>query len=488
MEYPWETVIRRSIFWSENLVLFAGLMWRLWVTLCEKAPLHPDQIFQTLEPSMGILHGSFIRAWEWVEGIRSWSIPAIYALPIRIAEKYFSDLPGHNWFIPRLFTFFLGTAALFLWVKWMRKQPLKPIQRLFWIVVLLISPALVEGFGATLSDTLLLHFGWIWIALYLEKLHQGKNPTGLWFRAGFFLAALLWLRIQAAPWVLGIGCGVIWRNHPFWKHRILPFIGGGIIAVAASGVLDKITWGFWFHSSIHNLKRNLLDGVASFYGEHSPWFYLATGIEALGIFVIPLGILGLFKALRKNPRPELRSLALATLLMIGTHLCIAHKEERFIWICFPALVFFAAQISSYIHEVYGERFSFKLSWAAVVIVSFSIAWPLYQHYRKDRYQRSFYTFDLPLQIKSDPIFIQQKCIYLIGHSFTGTYGTLLLENPHHLRTWQPEKGQPRPQENCTNTLVKKDWLEEIKNKFDWPNEYNVKPMGEDAYTVWLQIK
>src|SRR5262249_42066810 len=43
-----------------------------------KPALHPDEIFQYLEPAWWHLHGVGWKSWEWRDGVRSWVLPSYH--------------------------------------------------------------------------------------------------------------------------------------------------------------------------------------------------------------------------------------------------------------------------------------------------------------------------------------------------------------------------------------------------------------------------
>src|SRR5690349_15646977 len=48
--------------------------------------IHPDEIFQYLEPAWRILGHDGIVSWEWHYGMRSWLLPSLMALPAGLGD------------------------------------------------------------------------------------------------------------------------------------------------------------------------------------------------------------------------------------------------------------------------------------------------------------------------------------------------------------------------------------------------------------------
>ena len=49
------------------------------VAVAQLGRLHPDEVFQTLEPANYRAFGYGILAWEWQAGLRNWAVPGLFA-------------------------------------------------------------------------------------------------------------------------------------------------------------------------------------------------------------------------------------------------------------------------------------------------------------------------------------------------------------------------------------------------------------------------
>ena len=47
--------------------------------------LHPDEVYQSLEPAFFRVHGYGVLAWEWHQGLRNWAVPLVLAGLFRVA-------------------------------------------------------------------------------------------------------------------------------------------------------------------------------------------------------------------------------------------------------------------------------------------------------------------------------------------------------------------------------------------------------------------
>jgi hypothetical protein len=50
--------------------------------------LHPDEVFQFLEPALHKAYGYGILAWEWQTGLRNWSAPLLFSWLFRAGDQF----------------------------------------------------------------------------------------------------------------------------------------------------------------------------------------------------------------------------------------------------------------------------------------------------------------------------------------------------------------------------------------------------------------
>jgi hypothetical protein len=110
------------------------------------------------------------------------------------------------------------------------------------------------------------------------------------------------------------------------------------------GYLDHVAWadapgarfGGWFHSAFTYVQFNVIEGNAANWGT-SPWpYYFTTLWRAAPIAMLLLAGLSL-AAVRRAP-----GLWIATVLFVGLHVLVPHKELRFIIPAIPLLCALAA--------------------------------------------------------------------------------------------------------------------------------------------------
>jgi phosphatidylinositol glycan class B len=139
------------------------------------------------------------------------------------------------------------------------------------------------------------------------------------------LALVAAMRMQLAPAAGICFLYAVWRLP--WRQR-LEAAGIAMAVVLAVGMLDAVTWSYPFQSFVENIRANIIEGKSHHFGV-APWYAYFPAYAhlwgPLGIIVLGLAALGATRA---------RLYAATALIVVLTHLPIAHKEYRFLY---PAL-------------------------------------------------------------------------------------------------------------------------------------------------------
>ncbi len=96
------------------------------------------------------------------------------------------------------------------------------------------------------------------------------------------------------------------------------------------GLLDRLTWGTWFHSAAAYWRYNWVQGKGALFGASPAGYYLRvlwTSMPAVTLVLGPAVLLGLARA---------PALGAAIALFLAVHSAIPHKELRFILPVLPA--------------------------------------------------------------------------------------------------------------------------------------------------------
>lgn len=304
-----------------------GLIARV-VAFALRPSLHPDEIFQYVEPAWLRLHGYGWPAWEWGVGLRSWVLPgyhgawmaALERLGVREGARQVAFLQLH-WAVLSLAVVpaaFRAAAAL-----------AGERAGLVAAAICALLPELLWFAPHTLTElpaALLATWG---LAFHFEG-RRASPPDELRcaVRAGALLSFAVCLRLPDAPLALVPVLDLALRRR---------FAALGALAAAALGpvaffgAVDWLTWGRPFHSARAFLAYNLVEGRAREHG-------VAPALEYLAIFwdrtsgAIALALLFALWALRAS-WPAL----LPAILLVAALSTQPHKEERFALAAWPLL-------------------------------------------------------------------------------------------------------------------------------------------------------
>ncbi|MBL8571905.1 MAG: hypothetical protein JNK84_22760 [Phreatobacter sp.] len=304
--------------WAIATVFLAAWIARTAVVLILPNVHHPDEVFQSLEQAHRIVFGYGFVPWEFEHAVRSWLLPGFIAGLMR-ASRFLGE--GPQIYLPVVGSALgaIGATAVtcvFLWAH-----------RLFGLRLALaaaavpaFAPELVFFGGKALTEVVGGHL--LVIALYLAFPGRVVENRGRLVLAGILAALAVAVRLQIAPAVALVGLFALIR----WPlHRAIWLAVGAALAVAFAGALDWVTWGTPFLSYWHNFTYNLTYGVSSHFGEH-PWFdYPAQLLVVWGGALVAILV---FAAIGARFLPLAAGIAL---VVLATHLPIAHKELRFLY-------------------------------------------------------------------------------------------------------------------------------------------------------------
>ncbi|MBK7862980.1 MAG: mannosyltransferase [Archangiaceae bacterium] len=296
--------------------------------------LHPDEVYQYLEPANWRAFGYGILAWEWQlpnGGLRNWAIPGVLALLLKGCAAVGIDDPWKRRAVLELPQ--LGLNLWMLWAGWQLALRRVPPELARWAVPLLglYMPVLTFA-GRTLGESFSAAFLVVGLEL-LDRAGSGDAPdrevVGVRRRAALLGGAVLGLSVVArygsAAAVVG---AMVWLLA---RRRFRDFAlaaAGGVIVAAGLGALDWATWGAPFHSLRAYLDFNVFSGKAAQQFGSDPFTVYLPYVAMLA----PWAWAGFFK------RPS--GVFIAAGLTYLAAICVTgHKEPRFIY---PALVVLSA--------------------------------------------------------------------------------------------------------------------------------------------------
>jgi len=301
------------------LILAAGL--RIWIANFQPNLIWADEIYQVVEPAHRLVYGTGLTAWEYVVGMRSWLFPGVIACVLWLGHL-FGSAPAFKLIPVQLFMVLCSLIPVAVAYRW--GERLDGVR----------GGVIVGGFVAVWVD--LLYFAShplsdviaadvLMAALYAAlPLTTSPGPRRLLI-AGVLLGLTFVLRLQLGPALLVAAIFACGRNLRSWGAVVL----GGIMVLAAAGLLDWMTLGTPFRSIWLNLWLNIAKGVSSDYGT-APWAYFVIA-PILFWGLIPAIAVAVQFAVGSRRFPALFAVVITIFL---TQSLIGHKEWRFI---FPAL-------------------------------------------------------------------------------------------------------------------------------------------------------
>lgn len=365
MKVPWREVFAAAAVAAVHAVVLLGR-------------LHPDELYQAIEPGLSRAFGYGILAWEWQTGLRNWAVPGLISWILRLCAALNVTDPWAQRAVIEVPQFFLHAAMLAAVWRFSARRVGPTLARWCLWLVALYGPLVFFG-GRTMSESLSVAF----LVWGLERLDDeraapaqallggallGLGEVARYGSAAVIVPAMLWLLLTRRWRAFGLAAA------------------GGLAVGAALGALDRLTWGDWFHSFRVYVDFNLLSGQAVAAFGALPWY---TYLQRL--FLPPFALLG-FVAWRRLREQRAWLFAVTG---VGYALAISatpHKEARFLY---PTLILltvaaapaFVKWASGVLRPVVGPRWPRDVARLAVLSGALFFVLPTpYDADRQDSFQ------------------------------------------------------------------------------------------------------
>lgn len=176
----------------------------------------------------------------------------------------------------------------------------------------------------------------------LLLLKMDKNPSekkvSIVIAIGLLLGFSLYLRIQIAFALIGLGLWILLKQKWVWKNYVQIIIAG-LFAIGICLIVDRWFYGNWVLTPFNYYKVNIIQHKAAEFGV-SPWWYYITSFLTTAVPPISIVLLCFFCiGIAKIPMHLLSAILITFLL---GHFFIGHKELRFIFPIIYAFIFFVA--------------------------------------------------------------------------------------------------------------------------------------------------
>jgi len=289
---------------------------------------HADEVWQYLEPAYYLAFDRWIIAWEYRDGIRTWLIPILLALPMKLGGAIAPDSGLHLLLTKLLLVLLSLSIVACSTALGLRISRLHGLMAGF---VTAIWAELVYYGPRAMSEPVSLAL--FFPAALLLTMPREKRTARLYLLAGFLLGLCFCARFQFAPALAVLAlwtCGARWRA---WGWLVL----GGLLGLGLDALVDLAVGEHpplrWIYE---NFRVNLIENKSASYGVE-PWYWYLAQIAnywrlAL-LAILPLMVLG------ARRYPVLMAVAVVNLL---AHSAIPHKEDRFVLLSTGLMVFLAA--------------------------------------------------------------------------------------------------------------------------------------------------
>jgi GPI mannosyltransferase 3 len=308
------------------LALFVGLMARLWGAL-DDGIYWPDEIYQSLEVAHAQVYGYGLIPWEFVDGARNWSLPAVATVLLRLGALFGLDAPPGYIRLVKVVFALLGVAAA-LGVFRLARAFAAPR----WAAVAsaaaysLAAPVIYFSPRAMAENAAAAPVVW-GLALLLEEERPAFRRILL---GGSLLGLAVLFRLQVAAVALGLILFLVLNR----RWTILgPLLATLAVWALVYGGLDAFSWhrlptarfGGWFHSVFVYVQFNIVEGRGAHWGTSAWTYYFRVLFTSMAPLAVTLG-LGLFACLWRRSW----SLPLLVGFFLAIHLATPHKEYRFL--------------------------------------------------------------------------------------------------------------------------------------------------------------
>jgi GPI mannosyltransferase 3 len=301
-------------------LLFLAFLLRVFVALHSPNLYYPDEIFQSQEIGHKLAFGNGVIAWEWRDGIRSYVVPFVLSILMRLTAGMGAGSSGYLAAIA-IATSALSLAVVWFCFEWARRATndvaglIAGVSAAIWFLVLFFSP---KTFTEVLATDFLLP------GILIGAASKDVSRKQLLF-SGLLLGTAAALRLQFAPVVLFVAAWICWPNL---RERLPVLAGAILLPILIFGMVDAFTLGYPFASFVRYFWVNVGEGKSKQFGTE-PWSFF---VKKLVLYCWPF-LVPAFFGLRRSPL-----LGWVLLILVGSHSLLAHKEFRFIYAAIPLII------------------------------------------------------------------------------------------------------------------------------------------------------
>ena len=307
------------------------------IAVLQLGRLHPDEVYQALEPAHFLVFGKGWISWEWEQGLRNWALPGAFSYLLEACRALGIKDPQLRRAVLELPQYALHAASLVAVYRLIRRRAGEAVHEawlLFGVALIALYAPVLHYAGRTLSESISTSF----LLWGLERADARGLRTRDYVLAGGLVGLAVVVRYGSA--VIAIAALLYLVATRRRRDALYVALGGAVVAVLL-GALDAASWGEPFHSLRAYLGYNVFSGkAAKAFGKEPASFYGWWLLKAPPLWFWPAAALGIFHASKRRAIASglLVACALGYLLAIFV---TPHKEERFLY---PALVLLLAGV------------------------------------------------------------------------------------------------------------------------------------------------
>ncbi|XP_020836943.1 GPI alpha-1,2-mannosyltransferase 3 [Phascolarctos cinereus] len=290
----------------------------------------PDEYWQSLEVAHHMVFNYGYLTWEWVEGLRGYSYPLIFASIYKILYLFAKDSVQLLIWVPRLAQALLSAVADVKLYSLMRQLENQEVAK--WVFFCQLC-SWFTWYCCTRTLTNTMETVLTIFALFYYPLEGSKSVNSFMYSSLVALAFII-RPTAVIPWVPLLFIH-FWQEQKKLDLVLQHFIPVGLVTLGFSLIIDRIFFGQWTFVQLNFLKFNVLKNLGKFYGSH-PWhWYVCQGVPVILGPHLPFFIHGCFLTPRRY-----RILLVAVVWTVLVYSLLSHKEFRFIYPILPFCMVF----------------------------------------------------------------------------------------------------------------------------------------------------
>ena len=354
-------------------LFFTALIFRTYAAFTSIAQIYPDEIFQTVEMAHKAAFGKGFVFWEFTVGARSWFFPGILAGVykfldlIGIQDPFYLNM-GIKFFLACFHS--LAVSVLYLIFRmWFKER----ITAFIFSLTLAMNFMLSYISARTLSESIAIPF--MVFTLYQATLYVEKYRLRNLILTIVFAGIAYMLRFQSSIFSFGIAISFLIVSKKHLKTSLI-FGFGYIGMMLLQGLLDKFTWGTFMHSLTTYLDYNILRGVANKHGVF-PWhfYFKEMAVRFNPVTYVTASIFAVYVTIQFRLKKKEFLFAFPFLFFLIGHSLIPHKEPRFIFPFYFAVLAFSSAFFAFIYEKYGKkRIVSALTLALIILSAYTVSY------------------------------------------------------------------------------------------------------------------